>query len=239
MPGEPPHILERLIGLFIPPSRREDVLGDLRERYASLWRYVGEAIRTTPLVILSAVRRATDPQLFLMEALLLYISFLSALWFMNRAMLYAQWGLLRPAIPAAIATTILLLYDAWTAPEKRAPSQFSFRMMIAICITCVSPFAALPTIFGAAIGALLVSAVRMLFLPGTDLPQRAGGPTRALRETSPPAEESANAKRFRNATVTVVVLVAILVALRYGGMPLMILATIAVVVFQLKSSWKE
>jgi hypothetical protein len=73
MPGEPPRILERIIGLFIPPSRREDVLGDLRERYANLGKYMMEAVRTTPMVIFGAIRRTTDPQLFLMEALLLYI----------------------------------------------------------------------------------------------------------------------------------------------------------------------
>ncbi len=179
MPGEPPRMLERIIGLFIPPSRREDVLGDLRERYANLWNYIAEAIRTTPMVIFGAIRRTTDPQLLVMEALLLYISFLSALWYVNRPMLDDQWGLLRPAIPAGIAIAILLLHDAWAPPERHAPWRSALRVVTALGISCLCQIAALPrgvAVFGSGIAALLISTVRMLFLPGAGLPQRAAGP---------------------------------------------------------------
>ncbi len=239
MPGEPPRILERIIGLFIPPSRREDVLGDLRERYASLWRYIGESIRTTPMVIFGAIRRATDPQLFLMEALLLYVSFLSALWYMNRPMLNNQWGLLRPAIPAAIAIAILLLYDAWAPPERQPPFRASLRVVIALGGACLCQTAAIPretAVFGAGIAALLVSSVRMLFPPGAVLPQKAGGPTRAAQDISAPAEPPRNARRLRDAIETGFALILLAVVLRYRGMPLTIVAAIAVVVFQFKRS---
>ena len=236
MPGEPPRILERIIGLFIPPSRREDVLGDLRERYANLGKYMMEAVRTTPMVIFGAIRRTTDPQLFLMEALLLYISFLSALWYVDRSMLDDQWGLLRPAIPAAIAITVLLLYDAWSPPEKQAPLRSPLRIVIALGSACLCQIAVLPreaAMFGAGIAALLVSTVRMLFPPGAALPQKAGGPARAAS-----AAVSANAKRLWDAVVVLVALAILAVSLRYGGMPLMMVATIAVVVFQARRSWK-
>ena len=50
---------------------------------------------------------------------------------------------------------------------------------------------------------------------------------------------SANAKRLWDAVVVLVALAILAVSLRYGGMPLMMVATIAVVVFQARRSWKE
>ena len=88
--------------------------------------------------------------------------------------------------------------------------------------------------FGAGIAVLLVSTVRMLFPPGAALPQKAGGPARAAS-----AAVSANAKRLWDAVVVLVALAILAVSLRYGGMPLMMVATIAVVVFQARRSWKE
>jgi hypothetical protein len=239
---EPPRILEWIIGLLIPPSRREDVLGDLRERYTNIWQYIAEAIRTTPMVIFGAIRRATDPQLFLMEAVLLYISFLSALWYMNRPMLDDPWGLLRPAIPAAIAIAILLLYDAWAPPEKRAPYRIALRVVIALGISCLCQIAALPgevAVFGAGIAALMVSTIRMLFLPGAGLQQRAAGPDQAPQKVSATAEMSRNVRRLRDAGVAALFLAFFALALRYGGKPLMIVAVLGAVMYQFRGhSWK-
>jgi hypothetical protein len=239
---EPPRILEWIIGLLIPPSRREDVLGDLRERYTNIWQYIAEAIRTTPMVIFGAIRRATDPQLFLMEAVLLYISFLSALWYMNRPMLDDPWGLLRPAIPAAIAIAILLLHDAWAPPEKIAPFRAAVRVVVALGIACLCQIAALPreaAVFGAGIAALLVSTVRMLFLPGAGLQQRTVGPEQAPQKISAPAEISKNTRRLRDAGVTALFVAFFVLALRYGGMPLMLVAVLGAVLYQFKGhSWK-
>jgi hypothetical protein len=241
MPAGPPRILERIIGLLIPPSRREDVLGDLRERYAGFGRYIVESIRTVPMVIFSAIRRTTDPQLFLTEALLLYVSFLSALWYLDRAMLNGQWGLLRPAIPAAIAIAVLLFYDAWAPAEKQAPFSTALRIVIALAIACLCQIAALPpaaALFGGGIAALLVSTVRMLFLFGPGMPEKAGGPTPPSKEPSRP-EISANAKRLRDAGVTALILALFALALRYGGMPLMMAAVVGAVVYQFRGhSWK-
>lgn len=242
MSGAPPRMLEWIVGLFIPPSRREDVLGDLRERYSNLWQYLLEAVSTTPMVILSAVRRTTDPQLLLMEALLLYVSFLSALRYMNRAMLNDQWGLLRPAIPAAIAVAILLLYDVWAPPEKHAPFRTGLRVVVALAGACLCQIAAVPrevAVFGAGIAALLVSTVRMLFLPGAGLQQRTVGPDQALQKILAPAQISKNARRLRDAGVAALFLAFFVLALRYGGVPLMIVAVLGAVLYQFRGhSWK-
>src|SRR6266404_6104641 len=63
---------ERVVAFFIPPACREEVLGDLHERFLSTPRYVADALSTVPLVIVSRIRRSTDPVLLLMEAIVLF-----------------------------------------------------------------------------------------------------------------------------------------------------------------------
>ena len=90
MPCGPSKKLEMLAAFLIPPASREEVLGDLHERYKSPGRYLFDAFSTAPFVILSRIRRTTDPQLLLMEALLLYASFLVVAWYMD-APAVATW----------------------------------------------------------------------------------------------------------------------------------------------------
>jgi len=53
----PPRWLEAVVGVSLPRSRREDVLGDLYERYTSPVRYVCDALQVVPVIALShAVR---------------------------------------------------------------------------------------------------------------------------------------------------------------------------------------
>ena len=61
MTSVPPKGIEPAIGLLIPPACREEVLGDLYQRYVGLPQYIFDAMRAVPLVILSRVRRTTDP----------------------------------------------------------------------------------------------------------------------------------------------------------------------------------
>jgi hypothetical protein len=53
---------------------REEVAGDLYERYRSPARYLADLARTLPHVIMSQLRRGTDPVLFLLVALTLIVS---------------------------------------------------------------------------------------------------------------------------------------------------------------------
>ena len=73
-PG-PSKAAEAIVAVFLPPACREEVLGDLHERYRSPRQYGLEALRTVPLVILSRIRRTADPQVILMQAFALYVSF--------------------------------------------------------------------------------------------------------------------------------------------------------------------
>ena len=69
MPSAPPRVMEAVVGFLLPPACREHVLGDLHERYTSPRQYLVDALLAVPLVIASRIRRTTDPDVFLMEAL--------------------------------------------------------------------------------------------------------------------------------------------------------------------------
>lgn len=58
--GRPPAPIAGLLGLLIPPSAREAVLGDLEERYRSPIQYASEGIRTMPYLIASRARRTSS-----------------------------------------------------------------------------------------------------------------------------------------------------------------------------------
>jgi hypothetical protein len=123
--------LEAIVALATPPARREEVLGDLYERYASPSQYVMDATRTVPLVIASQIRRTTDPQVLLLEALALYFSFFTGdAHTAAAAFVHPQTGILRIAIPVIAALFGLRLVDAYVT--GRSPQQASLRAAIAV-----------------------------------------------------------------------------------------------------------
>ena len=95
MEPAPPKTTEAIVAWLVPPACREHVVGDLHERYTSRGQYIAEAVCTIPLVVASRIRRTTDPQVLLMEAFALYLSFLGVAWKLDGALLYEQWGYLR------------------------------------------------------------------------------------------------------------------------------------------------
>ena len=121
MESGPSKSAEAIVAILVPPACREEVVGDLHERYRSPGQYVFDALITVPLVILSRVRRTADPQVVLIQAFVLYLSFLCAAWFKDAALLQAQWGLLRLAIPAGITLLVVMLEDAYASPGRRSP----------------------------------------------------------------------------------------------------------------------
>jgi hypothetical protein len=206
MPG-PPRSLETLVGLFIPPACREVALGDLHERYTGLLPYLVDVLSTVPLVILSRIRRTTDPQVLLMEAFVLFLSFWGAARFMDATFLGDRFGWLRLAIPAATALLALMLEDAYAMPGRRWPLQAICAPVFGLGIAFLSqwmlpvdnPELRLPRWIlwcGAGTGLLLVSAVRMLFPPPADRPQGANGPAFWLHQASQPVSFSPGALRL-------------------------------------------
>ena len=185
MKPAPSKLVEAVVGFLIPPACREYVLGDLHERYTAPSQYILEAARTVPLVIMSRIRRTTDAPVLLMEAFALYMSFLAAPWFFHQmSFLYEEDGLLRLAIPTAVALVALILGDAYANRAKRSrlqPIQDSAFCLGAAFLSEAALSAADPDLIvprwimisGACMSLLLVSTLRMLFPPDDKRPRGA------------------------------------------------------------------
>ncbi len=174
MQPAPPKTLEAIAGLLLPPACREDILGDLHERYTSPGQYVVEIASTVPHAILSRIRRTADLEVLLMEALVLYSSFLAAAWYLDPRFLMTNWQLFRLSIPAAVALGALMLADAYAIPGKRPTLQpireaalsIAFAFLSQVPLLAVSRGLAVSRwimLSGGGISLLLISTVRMLF----------------------------------------------------------------------------
>lgn len=173
----PPRMMEAVVGFFIPPACREYVLGDLHERYASPRQYVRDAVRTVPLVILGRILRTTDPQVLLMEAFALYVCLLGAARWLSPSFMFDNWGLLRLAVPTAVALVALVFVDAYADPRKKSPVKPMLQAALGIGFAFLSqatfwatdPRLAVPLeimLYGGGGSLILISALRMFFAPG-------------------------------------------------------------------------
>jgi len=196
-PG-PSKTAEAFVALLIPPACREEVLGDLHERYTSPGQYVVDVLLTVPMVIVSRIRRTSDPQVRLMQATVLYLSFLGAAWFKDGAFLYAQWGLPRLAVPAGMALLGLTIADAYAKPGRPSLLALVRSLVFGLGLAYLSqavlwasgPDLAVPgwiMFYGCALSALLISAVRVLFPPATEQPLGANAPALWLQSSLGPA----------------------------------------------------
>jgi hypothetical protein len=195
MHSGPSKAAEAIVAIFVPPACREEVLGDLHEQYNSPSQYALDALRTVPLLIISRIRRTADPQALLIQAFVLYLSFVGAAWFKDEALLREPWAFLRLAIPAGTSLLGLVLYDAYANPGRRSLPSLAPLLGLGLAIVshgvfwAGNPDLAVPRwimFAGCAMSLLLSSAVRMLFPPAADQlhganapapwPQRAGGP---------------------------------------------------------------
>jgi hypothetical protein len=192
MRSGPSKFAETIVGVLLPPACREEVLGDLHERYRSPGQYAFEALCTVPLVILSRIRRIADPQVLLMHAFAAYLSFLGAAELRDRALLIDQWGLLRLATPAIMIVLGMMLEDAYAGPRKRSPLQLTRGPVVGVALALASQAifwngsrdVALPpliTVYGCAMSLLMTSVVRLSFPPVTDQLQNVNVPTLWLK----------------------------------------------------------
>jgi hypothetical protein len=177
-------VIEKVIGFFIPPACREEVLGDLRERYQNVAQYLIEAACAIQCLIYSRIRRTTDGVLALVEAASMYTMLVAAAWWLDRALLLDQWGYIRLAIPAAIILLVMILGDAYRDPLKRgldpvrAP-MLGFWLAFWVQFTIKSkPWGLPPAVFavGVALAWLTVATFRIIFTPVPDRPQTVNYP---------------------------------------------------------------
>jgi hypothetical protein len=181
----PPRLLEAIVEFLTPPACREVVLGDLYERYRSPLYYISDAWYAIPCVVYSRIRRTADPGVLLMDAMLLYASFIGAAWQLDRELLYQHSGLLRLAIPVAATLIALMLSDAYARPGKRSPLRPLVQATIGVGFACFAQAAfvsagfafALPwwiMLLGGGFGVIAISMVGMLFPPNDQRPRGAG-----------------------------------------------------------------
>ena len=176
-PG-PPKMLEDLAKWLIPPACREEVLGDLYERYKSPAQYLGDLVSTLPFVTLSRIRRTTHIRLLLMDAVLVYGSFLAAAWYLARRLVTDEGGLVRLAIPAGLTLLALLIGDAFARPLKRQASDWIWPLIVKLALFALCGAVGLATeanFYGLMMSLMLMSTAKLMFAPGTGQPHGAGG----------------------------------------------------------------
>jgi hypothetical protein len=174
-------VIDRIVGIFIPPACREEVLGDLRERNEGVQLFIYDALRTVPFAIVSRIRRTTDSVVLLMEAFCCYVSFLAVAWVAEPSMAASREGLLRLAIPGAIALGVLVVADAYANPRKKSVLRPFIAVALAFAVVflvhVIHPL--LPGMMlavGSGMSVMLLVVLRMMFPPLADRPQQAQGP---------------------------------------------------------------
>ena len=71
--ARPPAVMERVARLLIPPAAREEVVGDLWERYRSPLRYASEALSVMPFLVASQIRRNTNVPALAIAAFVFFV----------------------------------------------------------------------------------------------------------------------------------------------------------------------
>ncbi|HUI78696.1 MAG TPA: hypothetical protein VLY24_12290 [Bryobacteraceae bacterium] len=186
-PG-PPKKLESFVAALIPPACQEHILGDLAERYRGNWQYLREALCVLPLLLLSRMRRAIDPQLFVIEASAAYLTFFAVAWqFYGNTFFRYQSALLRLAVPALATVGIVLLFDVywrdsdskrsfcvtdylhWNARAQSSAAAAGpvvlFQIILAVSQGLHRPMAVL--ILGGLASVLLITMLRIALVPGS------------------------------------------------------------------------
>jgi hypothetical protein len=218
----PPRAAEAIVAILLPPACREEVIGDLHERYQSRLQYAADLLRAVPLVILSRIRRTADPQLVLTQVMALYVSFSGAAWLRGGTLLREQWGLVRLAIPVAMILLGLILDDAYAVPGTRSALSLIRGPLVGIGLALASqellsrgnPDLALPrwiAYYGCAMSFALSSALRFLFPPVTSQPLSTNAPLLWLKRTGGSVEIPARVVRaIKAAGLLLILAIAIL-----------------------------
>jgi hypothetical protein len=200
MASSPPKLLETLARLIVPPACREEVLGDLHERYKTPLQYLGDLFSILPFLVMRRILRTTDPQLFLTDALLVYGSFLAAAWYKDR--LADGSSLLHLAIPAGLTLLYLVLNEALVVSRWSA---FVVNV-VWLAVFLSSGLTSQTNIFGFFSGLLLDAAIRILYRRTAGTRESAAGAPLVMGQSSGRGAMSRTAKLAQDAGITVLVL---------------------------------
>jgi hypothetical protein len=166
MTPSPPGALERIVGWLLPPACREEVLGDLFERYESPVQYVVSAVRVMPFVVISRIRRTVDVSHLFIVCLLEYVAMLAAAWWFDKSFLYTDNGLWILFLPSLQGLLLTALESAWQRPGSARP-QSLFSLLNAMVNGCLL-FRLIPVevlIFGSLASLVVVGAFEIASPP--------------------------------------------------------------------------
>jgi hypothetical protein len=181
-PG-PSKVAETIAGYLLPPACREEILGDMRERYQSGWGYFVEALQVIPFAIYSRICRTTDAVVALMEVASMYTAFLAVAKWLDPTVISASAGLARLAIPPMVVLAVIMVADAYTTPHRGWPLKLLFAPILGFAAAYVEQTIyhewSLPApvfLLGSGTALLFVSSLRLVFPPIWDRLQTANLP---------------------------------------------------------------
>ena len=169
----PPPALEKLVWHLLPPVVREEVAGDLWERFRSPLRYLADALATLPFVIASQARRQTSGPLLLLQGFTIFASFGGFEPRFGPAGLPMSQRALCATVPALAALLLRAAYrptDAWTGSRAAVDLLWTLVAVLGgqLLALLIYPALAVPT--GFFVGGLLFSLTMQLVLrSGTNL----------------------------------------------------------------------
>lgn len=150
----PPRLLEAAVTRLVPPMVREEVAGDLCERYRSPLAYLADAARVVPFIVARQVRRGSDGSLVALLGLVLFSS-LGGIW--------PGQGGLAAFVATGCCLGALVLRDAYRATDAWTVRRALGDVMALLAGLLVSQLIARLSL-GFAIGGFVFSAMLMLFL---------------------------------------------------------------------------
>jgi len=195
MSSGPSKRAEAIVAFFVPSACREEVLGDLYQLYRSPLEYAYSALKTVPLVVLSRMRRTSDPQVLVIQAFAAFVSFLGAVWLKDGSRVLEPWEMLRPAVPAAMTVLGLLLQDTYANTPRKSGRDLArgpgLGFVLALASQGILQIShsdlALPgwtVLYGCATSLLLSSAIRVFLPPTFDRLQGAGTSGSCVEQTA-------------------------------------------------------
>lgn len=165
----PPKITEGLFSFLIPPPVREEISGDLCERYRSNGQYAKEVIEMLPYVVANQIRRNTSFPLFGIQAFLIFFCLGGFVAATDAAALdVPRW--LRAVPPAALALVALLLRDAYRGTQLRPVWSAVLDLAIVVLVVLLLQFLLAVLSAASVLNPDWVLSPRRAFVAGAGLP---------------------------------------------------------------------
>lgn len=179
-----PEVMEVIPWILLPPACREEILGDLRERYQSVIQYLFDCAQVIPCVIYSRMCRTTDGVVALMQGGAMYTALMVAAWWLDRGLFLDRRSFAVLAIPTAIVLAATVLGDAYNDPSRRWPLKSLLAPAVGFSLASIAQsmfkaWALETAVFrwGGVTGLLFVFTLRVIFPPIFDRPLGVSGPS--------------------------------------------------------------